>query len=107
MALAGAKDMATRSELFHAAEQRHQSKRAKKKAAEHATKGARIKRSLHAHLNEHAANKATVALEPRRKGRPSRKSSRKSANRSKYDVNVELRGEMSKATPSARYRGRK
>lgn len=101
--------MATRSERFHAEEQRHASKRAKKRAAEHDAKKARIKRKLHAHENVHAGNKATVALEPRpAKGkRPSRKSSRKSANRSKFDTSQELRSEAKKATPEARYRGGK
>jgi hypothetical protein len=100
--------MATRSERFHADEQQHASKTAKKRQAEHSLKKGRIKRALHAHENVHAAHKATVALEPRpATGRPSRKSSRKSANRAKFDANVELRGERAKVTPSSRYRGRK
>ena len=101
--------MATRSEQFRAAEQRHRSKRAAKKAKEHETKKERIKRKEHAHANVRAGKKATVALEPRpAKGRPSRKSTRASANRAKSDVNVsELRAERTQATSDARYRNRK
>ncbi len=100
--------MPTRSEQFRANEQHHASKKSKKKAAEHATKKSRVKRKLKAHENVHAGKKATVALEPRSPGaRPSRKSSRKSANRAKADTNIELRGERAKATPTARYRAGK
>lgn len=92
--------MATRSEQFHATQQRHRSKAAQKRAVDHAAKKPRLKKKLHAHENLHAARKATVALE---KGK-SRKSTRGSANRLKYDTNVELRGERSYATPQAKHR---
>ncbi len=102
--------MATRSERFHAEEQRHPSKRATKRTKDHEAKKTRVKRALHAHENVHAGKKATVALEarPTNKGkRPSRKSSRKSANRSKFDTSQELRSEARKASPDARFRSGK
>jgi hypothetical protein len=100
--------MATRSEAFRAAQQRHQSKEARKRAGDHAVKKARIKRKLHAHENVHASKKATVALEPHEKGkRPSRKSTRSSANRSKFDTNTELRGERSISRPESRFQRNK
>jgi hypothetical protein len=97
--------MAKRSEVFRANAQRHPSKQSKKRALEHAAKKSRLKRKLHGHANLHAAKKATFALEPRPpKGtRPSRKSSRKSANRSKFDTNFELRAERKTASPHSRH----
>ena len=100
--------MPTRSEQFHADAQRHPSKKSKKKASAHAAKKARVKRKLKAHANAHAGKKATFALEPHAKGaRPSRKSTRKGANRAKNDTNIEIRSEHAKATPTSRYRGGK
>ncbi len=100
--------MATRSEQYRAQAQRHPSKQSKKKAAEHAAKKSRLKRKLKAHENVRAGKKATVALEPRpATARPSRKSSRASANRSKYDTNIELRAERAKKSPQSRYRSGK
>ena len=94
--------MATRSEQFHADAQRHPSKKSKKRAADHAAKKARAKRKAHAHENVRAGKKATVALES-----GSRKSTRKSANRSKFDAPIEVRGERTHATPAERHRNRK
>jgi len=94
--------MATRSEQFHADAQRHASKKSRKRAAEHAVKKSRVKRKLKAHENVRAGKKATVALE---KG--SRKSTRKSANRSKFDAPIEIRGERTHATPTERQRNKK
>ena len=100
--------MATRSEQYRAQAQRHTTKKSKKKAAAHAAKKGRIKRKLKAHENVRAGKKATVALEPRSTtARPSRKSSRKSANRLRSDTSIEVHSEYVKATPEARYRGRK
>ena len=48
------------------------------------------------------SEKATVALQP-----GSRKSTRKSANRSKFDAPIEIRGERAQATPEARFRTKK
>jgi len=95
--------MATRSEQFHAEAQRHPSKKSRKRAADHAAKKGRSKRKLKAHENVHAGKKATVAIE---KG-GSRKSTRKSANRSKFDAPSEVRGERTHATPEERYRNKK
>lgn len=100
--------MPTRSEQFHANEQRHASKKSKKKASQHTTKKSRVKRKLNAHKNVHAGKKATFAFEPHTPGaRPSRKSTRGSANRARSDTNIELRSERTKATPTSRYRGGK
>jgi hypothetical protein len=101
--------MATRSELFHAQEQRHRSKTAKKRAKDHEAKKGRTKRSDQAHENVRAAKHASVALEPRpKKGRPSRKSTRKSANRAKSDITVsELRSVRRQAAPQRRHKVRK
>ena len=104
--------MATRAEKFRAAQERHPTERAEKKARVHETKKSRVKRALHAHPNARAGRKATVALEPRpAKGRPSRKSTRASANRGRSDVAVsELRAERWHSSPKARaaeYRNRK
>jgi hypothetical protein len=95
-------NMATRSEQFHADAQRHPSKKSRKRAAEHAVKKARVKRKTKAHENVRAGKKATVALQP-----GSRKSTRKSANRSKFDAAIEVRGERAQGTPEARFRNQK
>ena len=100
--------MATRSEQFHAQAQRHPSKKSKKKGTDHTAKKSRLKRKLKAHENVHAGNKATTAFESHLAGkRPSRKSSRKSANRSKYDTNLELRQDRRKKSADSRYRSGK
>jgi hypothetical protein len=49
-----------------------------------------------------AANKATVALEDSQNGRPSRKSTRKSANRSKPDSNLKRREMRRTSAPKTR-----
>lgn len=104
--------MATRAEKFRATQERHPTERAEKKARDHEAKTGRIKRKLHVHTNARAGKKATVALEPRpAKGRPSRKSTRASANRGRSDVAVsELRAERWHSSPKVRaaeYRNRK
>jgi hypothetical protein len=100
--------MATRSEQYRAQAQRHPSKQSKKKSAEHASKKSRVKRKVAGRENVRAGKKATAALEPRpAKARPSRKSSRASANRMKYDTNLELRAERAKKSPESRYRSGK
>jgi hypothetical protein len=109
MRIARGSTMATRSEAFHANQQRHPSKQAKKRLADHMAKKDRIKRKLHAHENVHAGKKATVALElpPKSGKRPSRKSTRSSANRSKFDSATEHRGGMAHASPEGRFRNGK
>ena len=90
--------MATRSEQFHAAEQRQGAQPAKAKKKTQRSTPKRATRT-----NAHAWKKATYALEPRTKGRrPSRKSSRKSANRSKADTNLTLREGRQKGSPASR-----
>ncbi len=101
--------MATRSEQYRAQAQRHPSKQSKKKAANHAAKNSRVKRKVAARENVRAGKKATTALEPRpaNGARPSRKSTRASANRMKYDTNIELRQDRRKRSPESRYRSGK
>jgi len=94
--------MATRSEQFHAEAQKHPSKKSRKRAADHAAKKVRAKRKTKAHENVRAGKKATVALQP-----GTRKSTRKSANRSKFDAPSEIRGERAHATSDERYRNQK
>ncbi len=94
--------MATRAEQFHANEEksgargRKPKRRSKKKP----------KKSAWKHQSHHADVKATHALEPRpSKGkRPSRVSSRASANRAKGDSSFEHREEDKKTSPDSRYR---
>jgi hypothetical protein len=78
--------MATRSEQFHAEEQRKGRARPKKKSSTKKA-GGRI------------AKKATFALERSPGKRPSRKSTRKSANRSKPQHTLEIREEIQKGSP--------
>jgi hypothetical protein len=100
--------MATRAETFRAAEQRHRTKGAAKRLAEHESKKKRVKRALHAHDNVHAGKKAAYSLEPRSaKGRASRKSTRGGANHTRADVNLELRSERRLRAPDTRARGGK
>lgn len=89
--------MATRAEQAHDETQRAQAK-AKR------TKKAAAKKAPRAKGRTHLSKKATVALEAPRPGRPSRKSTRKSANRSKTDSNFNLRESMTKGSPEARAR---
>jgi hypothetical protein len=50
----------------------------------------------------HSASKATYAFEPTAEGaRASRKSTRKEANRSKADTNLNLREQLQKGSPEA------
>jgi len=91
--------MATRAEQARAETQREESKKkrakkARKKAATPPPKK-RVTRT---------AAKATVAVEERGEKRPSRKSTRGSANRLKSDTNLVLREERAKTSPENRYR---
>lgn len=52
--------------------------------------------------SERAGKRATYALEPAGQGRPSRKSSRKAANRQKNDVQFRMKRKTSEARPEAR-----
>jgi len=94
--------MATRAQRQHADSQRHgPSAKTKKRAA---AKKARKEKLATRHADEHAAKKATYAIETHGKARPSRKSTRASANRAKADTNFNLREEMTKGSPESRYR---
>ena len=83
--------MATKAERARAAAERttHRSKKASRKAP---GGDSRKKR------------KATYALEPPRKGRPSRKSTRKAANRAKPDSAFNITEEVRRGAPSQLYR---
>ncbi len=96
--------MATKAEQFHAEEQRlHRGKKHGKNAS-----GSKpgSKPSVRSAKRKHAGKKATHAIEPTTaKGtRPSRKSTRKSANRAKPDATFNLQEEQRKGSPTARFR---
>jgi hypothetical protein len=59
------------------------------------------KKSAWSHAKRHAETKATHALEVTTSGRPSRKSTRASANRAKPDAPMELTNEYQKVAPRA------
>jgi hypothetical protein len=92
--------MATRSEQTHAEEQR--------KGPRGSIRAGRSKPGVplaeRSPDKEHAGRKATYALEAEREGRPSRKSTRKSANRSKPDSGLNIREQLQKTSPEARAR---
>ncbi len=97
--------MSTRSENARSEQQRKSSssKRAKKAKASGAH-GAHDANGQQHHVNQKSARKATYALETHTPGkRPSRKSTRKSNNRSKPDTNLELRAQRKKHSPEGRY----
>ena len=95
--------MATRSENFRTAQERtHTPNKAAKKRASR-PHGAHDARGRTTHENVHAGRKATYALEPRvASKRPSRKSTRKSANHAKADTNINLRSERRQRSAAAR-----
>ncbi|HVY44907.1 MAG TPA: hypothetical protein VHB21_03470 [Minicystis sp.] len=92
--------MATRSEQARAKEQR--------KGARPSIRAGRSKPGVEpaerSREKEHAGRKATYAIEEPRAGRPTRKSTRKSANRSKPDASFNLREQLQKGSPEARAR---
>src|SRR4051794_503680 len=94
--------MATRAELAREEEERKRSA-AKRRAAAKAAK-ARAAKAPPAREKTHKETKATYAVEPPHEGKPSRKSTRKSANRSKSDTNFNLRESLQKGSPEARAR---
>lgn len=96
--------MATRSEQFHAEEQRRGESAEERDRREARSKpGAPL--SERSRAKKHAEKKATYALEETADGaQPSRKSTRKSANRAKPDANLTLRASLQKGSPEARYR---
>ena len=95
--------MATRSEQNHADEQRHGQRDTKtNKRVNRSRPGSAP--SDRSRSKKHAERKATHAIEPDRKGRPSRESTRKSANRAKPDTSLNLREELQKGSPETRFR---
>lgn len=94
--------MATRSETFRSAQERtHKPNKAAKKRASRANHDPRGRAT---HENRRAGRKATYALEPRvASKRPSRKSTRKSANRAKPDTNMNLRSERRQDSARSRH----
>ncbi len=93
--------MATRSQQHHAEAQRRgarNTKANKQGSKPGSTPSARSRTKMR------AGRKATHAIEPDRKGRPSRESTRKSANRAKPDTNFNLREQRQKGSPEARFR---
>ncbi len=93
--------MATRSEQFRAEQQRraHNPKKKRRRAKR------RVQDSAYkTHPTKHAARKATYAFEPTPvTARPSRKSTRGSANHAKPDTNLNLREERQKGSPETRF----
>jgi len=93
--------MATRAEQFHADEQRSGKTGTRKRRSRSKPGVPRAKRSR---AKEHAAKKAPYALELTVNGaRPSRKSTRKSANRAKPDAAFNATEELRKGSPEARF----
>lgn len=88
--------MATRAETFRAGSERTGT--GKKTSARKPKKGTWSKDKAH------AGKKATHALEAARIGRPSRESTRKSANRSKPDAARNITEEVKYGAPTARAR---
>lgn len=87
--------MATKSEQFHAEEQR--------RAQAGKTKPARSKPDTQTNESVRAGEKATYAFEETA-GRPTRKSTRKGANRSKPDTGLTLHEQHVRGTPEERFR---
>jgi hypothetical protein len=92
--------MATRAEQYHAEAQRT-GRGGERKSVVTQGGGRKRKRSP---AKEHAAKKATYALEQPSGRRRSRKSTRKSANRARSDTSFNLREEMQKGSPEQRFR---
>jgi hypothetical protein len=86
--------MATRSERQRAASQR----------TKHKEKTPTRPRAADSRRKRRSSRKATYALEAPRKGRPSRKSSRKSANRAKPDAAFNITETVRKGAPTQLYR---
>ncbi len=89
--------MATRAEQFRSTEQ--------KKGKPSKVSAKKPRKAQWSRAKSHAASKATYALEPTAPGaRPSRESSRSSANRAKPDTAYNLTEETKKGAPENRAR---
>ena len=93
--------MATRSEQYRAEQQRRGNRKSARQASRTKPGVAPRDRSR---SKAHAGKKATYALDADEKGRPSRKSSRKSANRAKPDASLTISEALRKESPEARFR---
>jgi hypothetical protein len=96
--------MATRSEQAHAEEQRKNGSSKSRTRAGRSKPGAPP--GTRTRAKKHAGRKATYALEATEApegGRPSRKSTRKSANRAKADAGLTGREQLVKGSPENRY----
>ncbi len=96
--------MATQSEQFHADEQRRESAKKRKNAPR--SNGSETQNVRDgARKRGHTESKATYALEPKTVGRrPSRKSTRKSANHAKSDAGLNRVEQQRKGSPDAAFR---
>ena len=93
--------MATRSEWFRYELERSGPKKVKAPERRRGRADASTGAASH-NESQRAAKRATYALEPAGGGRPSRKSSRKAANRQKNDVQFRMKRKASEARPESR-----
>ncbi len=93
--------MATRSELFRYEVERSGPKKPKQAARPRGRADGASATVTH-NASSRAAKHAAYALEPARGGRPSRKSSRKAANRQKTDVQFRMKRKTSEVRPESR-----
>jgi AraC-like DNA-binding protein len=96
--------MATRAEIARTEEQQKRARaHAARKKAKHDALAARNKRT-ESHESDHAGRKATHALETHLDGaRPSRKSTRKGANRLRADAAMNARDEAGESAPKSQH----
>lgn len=95
--------MATKAESLHAEDQRHGPTPLARKRAK--AKKTRAEKLGAPHETKRAGKKASYAREvPKGDRRPSRKSTRTSANRARPDTNLNLKEERQKGSPENRFR---
>jgi hypothetical protein len=94
--------MATRSELFRYELERSGPKKAKAQGRRRGRADGSSPGTPH-NESQRAGKRAIYALEPAVQGRPSRKSSRKAANRQKNDVQFRMKRKTSEVRPESRY----
>jgi hypothetical protein len=95
--------MATRTQQFRAKEEQRESAKNQAEARRGRSKPG-VAPKDRSRVKKHAARKATYAFEATSAKRPSRKSSRKSANRAKPDSSFNLVEELRKGSPEATFR---
>jgi hypothetical protein len=93
--------MATRSELFRYEAERSGPKKAKTSPRRRGRADGASSTTPH-NASRRASKRAAYALEPAGEGRPSRKSSRKAANRQKTDVQFRMKRKTSEVRPESR-----